>query len=286
MAVNRSDDGWGGVRESLDATADRFGDLVRAAQHPAALATARWSIVDTAAHVVAIAAMYTSIVRPGAAPSALSVPAIGHQLQATTMDNVSDLNDVVMRHFTERDPEMLTQRLRAEVDQILGATENVDPATPVPWLGGSRPPVAAVLAHLLNELLIHGWDIARVARLPWSIPPRDAALYFDLFLVGLLTSDQGRLLDSAEPVRAGRIAVEFRSAYTSTRTLVLRDGRVSVDEPGRDVDVRVSFDPPTLNLMMFGRISRSRAILTRKIAIGGRRPWLLPRFLRTVRAPA
>jgi uncharacterized protein (TIGR03083 family) len=285
VAVSRSNDGWGGVRESLDATADRFGELVRTAQHPGALAFPHWSIVDTAAHVVAIAALYTSIVRPGEVPPALAVPGLGDRLTATTIDTVSDLNDVMMRHFTERNPETLAQRLRADVNQILGTTEDVDPATPVPWLGGSQLPVAAVLAHLLNELLIHGWDIARVARLPWSIPPRDAALYFDLFLVGLLTNDYGRLLDSAEPVRAGRIAVEFRSAYTSTTTLVLRDGRVSVEEPGRDLDVRVSFDPPTMNLMMFGRINRPRAVLTRKIVIGGRRPWLLPRFLRTVRAP-
>jgi hypothetical protein len=48
----------------------------------------------------------------------------------------------------------------------------------------------------------------------------------------------------------------------------------------------VRFDPATLNMMMFGRISRPRAILNRKIVIGGRRPWLMPAFLRTVRVPS
>jgi hypothetical protein len=38
-------------------------------------------------------------------------------------------------------------------------------------------------------------------------------------------------------------------------------------------------------MMLFGRISKMRAVLSRKLVIGGRRPWLLGAFLRTVRAP-
>ena len=47
----------------------------------------------------------------------------------------------------------------------------------------------------------------------------------------------------------------------------------------------MTFDPATLNLMLFGRISRVRAAVTGKLVISGRRPWLLPTFLRTVRLP-
>jgi hypothetical protein len=39
-------------------------------------------------------------------------------------------------------------------------------------------------------------------------------------------------------------------------------------------------------MMMFGRTSKLQAVLTRKIIIGGRRPWLMPAFLRTVRLPS
>jgi hypothetical protein len=40
------------------------------------------------------------------------------------------------------------------------------------------------------------------------------------------------------------------------------------------------------SLMMFGRVSKARAVLTRKVTVGGRRPWLLPVFLRTLRVPS
>jgi hypothetical protein len=69
-------------------------------------------------------------------------------------------------------------------------------------------------------------------------------------------------------------------------TIVVRNGRVTAEPAGQDADATVRFDPVGLNLMLFGRISRSRAVLTRKVVIGGRRPWLLPAFLRTVRAPS
>lgn len=114
---------------------------------------------------------------------------------------------------------------------------------------------------------------------------RDAALFFDLFVVGMVRHDVGRLLDDSPPPRDRRIAVSFRSRYTRPVTLALHRGRVSAEEPGGPVDVRVRFDPPTLNLMLFGRVSRPRAALTGRLVVAGRRPWLLPAFLRTLRLP-
>ena len=83
-----------------------------------------------------------------------------------------------------------------------------------------------------------------------------------------------------------RIAVEFRSGYTAPVTIVVCDGEVTAAPSGPGADAWVRFDPATLNMMMFGRISKLQAVLTRKIIIGGRRPWLVPAFLRTVRAPS
>jgi hypothetical protein len=87
--------------------------------------------------------------------------------------------------------------------------------------------------------------------------------------------------------------VQFRSRYITPATLVL-DGtlegagnreRVTVEEPRPDNDVRLSFHPPSLNLMLFGRISPLRVALTGKVVVWGPRPWLLPVFLRTMHMP-
>jgi Mycothiol maleylpyruvate isomerase N-terminal domain len=261
-------------------TGAQFVELV-AASDANAMATEDWSVADTAAHVATISLMYTHLVR-------FDEPAIAgvqRQVLTTNVDNVSDLNAMTLKAFTERDTATLAERLRSDIDEILRATEDVDPSTPVTWLGDSRVPICGVLAHLVNELQIHGRDIARATGTPWTIPPADAALFFEVFFVEMLRHEVGHLLDNDEPPSDRRIAVEFRSRHTTPVTIVLHKGVVSVEEPGGATDLRIFFDPPAFNLMLFHRISKARAALTGKVVVWGRRPWLLPRFLRTVRCP-
>ncbi|ANN21930.1 hypothetical protein SD37_21750 [Amycolatopsis orientalis] len=274
---------WRSVRRAYRVTGARFADMVSGVPDPDARVTAEWTVADTVAHVALIAKMYVSLARPDEAPL-LGARGQG-QVAKTTVDTVSVLNAMVLKDFPERDLGVLVSGLLADIEEVLRVTEDADPATPLPWLGDSKVPLAGVLAHLVNELQIHGWDIARALKLPWTIPPADAALFFDLFLVGVLSQDIGRLLDTGEPPRDRRIAVAFRSAYTAPVVLVLHRGRVTVEEPGGPVDARISFDPASLNLMLFHRVGKVRSALTRKIVIGGPRPWLLPAFLRVVRLP-
>ncbi|MEU8266427.1 maleylpyruvate isomerase N-terminal domain-containing protein [Sphaerisporangium sp. NPDC049002] len=274
---------WDAVRVSLREAGGRFAEMVASAREPHAMATREWTVVESAAHVASIARWYGSMLRFDNGPHPF--PTIKDALLATTVDTVSDVNDVALGLFPERDQHRLAHLLRTSIDEILRVTEGLDPARPVIWLGDSRVPLAGVLAHLVNELLVHGWDIASVTRTRWVMPPREAALFFDLFLVGMIQGDVGRLLDTGEPALDRRIAVRFHSRYTTPVTLVLRDGRVSIEQPGPDTDVHLYFDPAALNLMLFGRIGRTRAVVTGKLAVWGRRPWLLPAFLRTVRLP-
>lgn len=274
-------DQWHAVRAAVARTGDRFARLVSETTDPAAKATADWSVVEVAAHVASITWQYLAMVGPGGELPELvqaTVPSI-------TVDNVDDLNALTLPHVAEREPGAVAERVRADIEAILRATESSDPAELLPWLGGSRVPVAGVLAHLLNELLIHGWDVARANRVRWRIPPEDAAMFFELFFVGLLRSGPGRLLETDARTARRPIAVEFRSKHTSTVTLVLIGGDVEVRKPGGAVDVRIAFDPATFNLMMFGRVSKPRAVLTGGIVVWGSRLWRLPAFLGVVRTP-
>ncbi|MEV8443072.1 maleylpyruvate isomerase family mycothiol-dependent enzyme [Actinosynnema sp. NPDC051121] len=272
---------WAVVRDVLPAVTGRFADLV-AGSDPSALATADWTVADTAAHVVAIASIYTTLLAPDRAE--VADPALAERIPTVTVDTVADLNDLALRRFTERDPVALAAMLRSMVASIVEMTAQADPERTVPWLGASKVPIAGVFAHLVNELLVHGWDIARGVGAPWTIPPREAALFFELFLVGMFRNEVGGVLGGAPPDDR-RIAVAFRSRHTTPVTIVLHQGRVSVEEPGGPVDVRLTFDPAVLNLVLFGRVSRARAAVTGKLRVGGRRPWLLPAFLRVVRLP-
>jgi hypothetical protein len=276
---------WGMAREALDLAGDRFIELLPAASHTSAKATVHWSVSETAAHVATAARFLVA----GVDPEVGSFPFTGGDqlVKATIVDTVDQFNETLLRDFTERDVDKIGKILRADLDRALRVTEEADPTEAVPWLGGSQVPLAGVFAHMVNELHIHGRDIARAARLPWTVPPEEAGLFFELFLLGVTHYGYGRLLEGHGPAPRGRIAVEFSSKYTATRVMAMTDGFVTAEEPGGKPDVRLSFDPVTLNLMLFGRISKPRAALTGKVVIrGGRRPWTLPAFLRIVRLPS
>jgi uncharacterized protein (TIGR03083 family) len=274
---------WKAVRSAVAEAGDRFGALVLS-RDPAAMATADWTVADTAAHVAGIAWQYTSLVVSYDAER--PIEGVRELLLSTTVDNIhTGLNAQILRNFPQRDPVALVATLRSSIAKLLELTEDADPRSTVTWLGGASLPRAGLLAHLTNEMLVHGRDIARATGTPWSIPQEQAALFFDLFIVEIIRNGVGVLLDDGPPPRPGRIAVEFRSAHTAPVAIVVTDGVVSVAEPGGDVDVRIRFQPAALDLMLFHRVGRIQTVLGGGVRVSGRRPWLLPEFLKKVRLP-
>ncbi|MEU8258351.1 maleylpyruvate isomerase family mycothiol-dependent enzyme [Micromonospora inaquosa] len=277
-------DRWPDVRVAVHQATQRFTALVRSCATPTrTMATKEWTVSDSTVHVMSIAMLYVSLVDPDA--NSVPVPGLDSALQRTTVDTVSSLNVLVLRHLTERDADVLCRELSAAVDHLLRATAQSDPGSTVRWLGGASVTVAGLLAHLTNELFIHGWDIARATGQPWPMPQADAALFFDLFFLDMVRHDHGVLIDTGARQPAGRIAVAFRSAYTAQTTTVLENGRLTVAPPGTAPDARITYRPARFNLMLFGRIGMLSAVLHRDVIIGGPRPWLLPGFLRVVHMP-
>ncbi|MGC4803732.1 maleylpyruvate isomerase family mycothiol-dependent enzyme [Micromonospora sp. DT233] len=275
---------WQRARGALEGATDRFVRLVESVDQLETLVTAHWSVADTVVHLVSVAWWYATKLDPDHPP--LPIPGLDARLPTVTVDTIEEINDLILLHLTERSPQPLLAQLRADVGKILAITADRDPDERLSWFGDARPTLAGLFSHLVNELLVHGWDIARATGRPWEMPGEEAVLFFEVFTVGVIRGGYGRLLDTDVPPRDRPIMVEFRSAYCSDITLVLRQGVVTVADPGTPPDVRVRFEPATLNLMLFGRISRVRAALTGGVAIRGRRPWLLLPFLRVVRTPS
>ncbi|WP_405432166.1 maleylpyruvate isomerase N-terminal domain-containing protein [Micromonospora sp. NBC_00617] len=272
---------WSLANAALRAAADRFTDLVATASSPTVRVTADWTLADTVAHVVSIAVLYVSTLEGTGV--AIRMPGLEDMLAVTNVDTVAVVNRHVLAHFTERDPEVLLSQLNTAVARLLATT--TDPRSTVSWLGNARVTVGGLFAHLTNELLVHGWDIARALRRPWPMPDAHAALYWDLFMFDMLRDSYGVLLNTALPMPRHPVSVQFRSRFTSTTTLTLGDRRVWIAPPDGPFDVRVRFRPARFNLMMFGRISIAQAVLRRDVVIGGPRPWRLPAFLRVVHMP-
>ncbi|MEU1590513.1 maleylpyruvate isomerase N-terminal domain-containing protein [Micromonospora sp. NPDC005710] len=275
-------DRWSVANTALRTATDRFTDLVAAAPSPGVMATADWTVADTLAHLVAIALLYVSRLDGTEVP--VRVPGLEDLLATANVDTIADVNDQVLAHFTERDPQVLLTQLNTMVGHLL--TTTADPLSTVSWLGNARPKVGGLFAHLTNELLVHGWDVAQALRRPWPMPDEHVALFWELFMFDMLRDDScGVLINTELPMPRHQVSVQFRSRYVPTTTLTLGDHRVWVAPPDAPFDASVTFRPARFNLMMFGRISIAQAVLRRDVVIGGPRPWRLPAFLRVVHMP-
>jgi uncharacterized protein (TIGR03083 family) len=275
---------WAAVRAALVDFGERFADLIVSAPDPSVPATKDWSVAETAAHVTGIAWNYTALAAGGDKP--LPIPGVKEAMGTVTVDDINrTLNPMQLAGLPERDPHKLAELLRSSIKEVLALTAGAPPEMAVGWLGGSHLPLAGVLAHLLNELHIHGRDIADGVGAPWPIPDEQAALFFDLFIVEILRYGYGVLLEGNRPLPKRKIAVEFRSSYNAPVTIVLDGGEVTIAAGPVPADVRIRFRPAALNLMLFHRVSPMRAALSGSVVVTGRRPWLLPAFMRKLRMP-
>lgn len=275
---------WAAVRTALVDFGGRFADLIVSAPDPSVPATKDWSVAETAAHVTGVAWNYTALAAGGGRP--LPIPGVRELMGTVTVEDISArLNPVQLAGFPERDPRKLAELLQSSVKEVLALTAGAPPEMAVGWLGGSHLPLAGVLAHLLNELHIHGRDIASAIGVPWPISQEQAALFFELFLIEICRYGYGVLLEGNRPLPKRSIAVEFRSSYNAPVTFVLEAGDITIATGPVPVDVRVRFRPAALNLMLFHRISPARAALSGSVVVTGPRPWLLPAFMRKMRLP-
>ncbi len=276
-------DRWHDVRSALRETADRFVELVRTARDPQAGVVPGWGIADTAAHLVVVCSFDAYCVTDGdvpfVAPEALAL------VPAANLDSLSQVNVVAGRHFTERRLDVLADDIAARVDVLLERTADHDPDALWPWLGGARLPTTFLLSHALNEMLVHGHDIARAEGRSWPIPPRIAAIAFDQFILTLLRGDSGGFFMAPSTAALNRVRVRVRIPFNRPVTLVADRGRLFVDDADGPVDLHLWARPTTMLFVLWRRAGVVRSVFSGGLRVWGRRPWLATRFLAAARTP-
>ncbi|WP_367128507.1 maleylpyruvate isomerase N-terminal domain-containing protein [Saccharothrix sp. HUAS TT1] len=283
MELDITDRRWRDVRDALAAAAERFARMLLDCRTPQRRALGDWTVADTAAHVAIVGRLNAGLIAEDLSP--LDDPELDRGWQESSFGGFARLNTLSLEHFPERALDVVSNTLLEEVDLLLNRARDVDPRELRPWLGGARLPAASLVAHQLNEVLIHGLDIARALGAPWRISAHEAALTFDLFLMPMLGGDTGRLLAGASPT-PGRVAIEFRSKHTTPVTLTSDNGRIEVRPAGRaKVDAQVRFHPTAMMLTVFRRTRLARSVATGKVLAFGRRPWAAVTYLRGMRSP-
>ncbi len=222
---------------AVERLSQRVADLLLTVEDPWAPAIGVWNVAETATHLSQSSAAFLASAAGQAEPEDL-----GHNATATVRAVAAE---------PERDLGVLAQRIRSGEEALVAFARSVEGDPLVPAFQGIELPLSAVLALELAELLVHGRDIARAARLPWPIRPAEA----DLALRGVVAMLPYQL----DPQRASalRLSCELRVRHGSRALIVVRDGVAEVTAAGSArPDCLLTVEPVTFLLLAYGR-SRS-----------------------------
>lgn len=188
-----------------------------------------------------------------------------------------------VRAEPERDLRAMADRIETAATGFLRSTSGEGGDRPRPWLvEGSEVPLRSLACHLLNESLVHGYDMARADGREWRIDPADARLVLLGFILPVLHALPPRALVDQQTAAGLRACYDLRLRGGGQAYFVFDDGGVSVEAPSsRRVDCHLSADPVDLLLVVWARKSQWSAIVKAGLIAWGRKPWLGPR-LRTL----
>lgn len=258
------------ARTALASVVPQLTALIRTIRNREAPAVGEWNAGDVALHLVNVWE---------------ALPALSRGDLESPLENLSDLaglTTAMVGSEPNRDLEAMATRIDAGAAAYLATpvTDN----DPRPWLvQGTALPASAFACHLLNESLVHGYDIAHADDRRWRIDPAHAGLAIMGFTFPALS-----VLDSRAPVDQ-RHAAQVRACFdirvrrTGRAYLVFDDGALTIEPPsGRPVDCHISAEPTTLFLLFWSRTDPWPGALTGRLRVWGKRPWLgmrLPKML-------
>jgi len=203
--------------------------------------------------------------------------------------NIGELGEMTVlavKSDPERDPRVLADRIETQAHEYLSACVGADPQAPRPWLvQGVTVHQSTLTYHLLNETVMHGYDIAHAAGRRWRIEPVHAAMVVGRFLIPVIRT-LGRAMVDAGTAAGLHATYDLRIRGGDRFHFIFDDGALSVEDPSpRAVDCHISADPVAFLMVAWARQSQWTAIATGKLLAWGRKPWLGPKFRGLMRNP-
>jgi hypothetical protein len=261
-------------RHAVEEVLPRFTDLLRHNRAVTRRAVGSWGVAEVACHVSHVLAADTDAIagRP--------LPAVERLSTADVAAATASMLDA----DPERDVRVLADRIDVLGSTFLDVSAN-PPAEPVGWIGGVQLPASAVICHLLEELLVHGFDVSRAARARWTIEPAHAALAIAGAAVPIIASSPQTWAKQSRAAKL-RARVEIRARRHNRFVLVFDDG-LSIEAPPSQssADAYFSAKPDQLLLFLLGRKGPWRMALTGNAIVWGRRPHVLLKARKAISPP-
>jgi len=263
----------GAVRTALATESARVTALLRSARRVDAPALGEWNLGDVAVHV------------SHSIDGVLAAARGGGSLLDDIWD-LSGLSSVLVGGETTRNLAGIADRIDVAVTQVLAVLPVTGGEETRPWLvQGVELPLAALACEVLNELVVHGRDVALAEGVDWPVDRSSAALVLDGFLFPALDV-LGRSMVDQKAAAGVRACFDVRLRGGGGVSLCFDDGDLTVTRAAvGPVDCHLSVDPAAFLLVSWGRVGQWPAIARGQLLAWGRRPWLGLRLRALLRNP-
>lgn len=264
------------VRAALGEAVPRLSALVRGVGDPGARAMGTWNVAELATHLAHVFEVIPDLATAESPSSPLG-----------EFEELGQFTRGLVENEPERDVIQLADRIDDGFRQFMEATASVTGDERRPWLvDGLETSLRTLHCHILNEVLVHGHDVARASRQAWSVRPDHAALVLQGFIVPVIGLLGQRVVNEA--AAAGLNACyDVRLRGAGGRVFFnFDDGVLSATGPSpRRVDCHISADPAELLLVVWNRKSQWGPIARFQMTAWGRRPWLAFRLVNLLTSP-
>lgn len=165
---------------------------------------------------------------------------------------------------------VLAEQLQAVAAELDTACDTLTDDSVIPFHTFASVSDTAFQTYWLGELLLHGEDIARTARIPWEIRERDMLLV----VRGLMEVGHAYLRADVSPETDVCVAFTLRNARPYL--IHIHDGIAEYRErrPSDRPDAVMRGPASAMAQVFYGRIGPFTAARRGLFVVGGRRPWL------------
>jgi len=281
---------WAEAQEALRVMVGRLTKMMRAIPASTGNALGEWTLTEVAMHL-----SQAWVVVPGMARRDLSrafevLPGMVVTPGGSLLGDVWDLRDMTrlgVASDSERDLAVLADRIDERAAEFFSESAGASPDDRFAWLvEGSTVSRRTLTCHLLNETIMHGYDMALAAGAPWSIERDYAAIVLAGFVIPVLQALDPRAMVDQEKAAGLEATFDVRLRGGARFDFVFDDGALHVETPvGRRADCHLSVDPAAMLMVGWNRKSQWPAIAKGQFVAWGRRPWLGPRFASLIRSP-
>ena len=246
------------LRQRIAAARVRFDRLLRSADPKARIPGGDWTVAQLGAHMVNITHRYRQVIRGEDFSRAMSV------------SDMDVINQAEMEALVAPIPELADQ-IQAVADEMdVWFDAHSDDPEVVAFHGGAMISGLTTQTNWLGELVMHGSDVARAIKVPFTMDERDMLLVAR----GMMEYGHGFLRPDVSP--ATNVSVALKIPGGVPYLIHIHDGiaefraRRADDRPDSVMRVRAS----TLTELLYKRIGQVTAARQGLFIVGGRRPWV------------